>query len=67
MKTKIELSLPTMGFIVFMVFLILKLTSVITWPWFWIWFPLWIPWAVLGGIIVISILVSIILVALGYK
>ena len=42
----VTLSLPTIGFITFIVFLILKLTNTVDWNWFWIWFPLWIPWAI---------------------
>ena len=44
-KITFSLSLPTIGFIVWLVFLILKLTHTVDWNWFWIWFPLWIPYA----------------------
>lgn len=45
----VTLSLPLtgMGFITFIVFLILKVTG--TWPditWFWVFFPLWIGFAI---------------------
>ena len=40
-------SLQSMGFITWLVFLVLKLTNVVNWSWFWIWFPLWLP-AALG-------------------
>lgn len=58
------LSLGTMGFITFIVFLILKLTG--TWPeisWFWVWFPLWIPWAIAVGLFLL-ILPIVIIIAL---
>ena len=42
----VTLSFPEIGFITFIVFLILKLTNNVDWNWFWIWFPLWIPWAI---------------------
>lgn len=29
----------------FLVFLVLKLTSSIAWSWWWVTAPLWIPWA----------------------
>lgn len=45
-KVTFALDLPALGFITWIVFLILKCTHVIDWNWFWIWFPLWIPWAV---------------------
>lgn len=30
-------------FLLFLVFLVLKLTKVITWSWWWVTCPLWIP------------------------
>jgi len=39
------------GMILFIVFLILKLTGTINWSWWWVTSPLWIPLA-LGGIII---------------
>lgn len=58
----ITLSFESMGFITFIVFLILKLTNVINWSWFWVIFPLWIPLAVgllfLGIIFLIVFLVA---------
>ncbi len=56
------LSLGTMGFITFIVFLILKLTG--TWQeisWFWVWFPLWIPWAATLGLILLIIPIAVII------
>jgi hypothetical protein len=38
-------------FILFLVFLILKLTSTITWSWWWVTAPLWMPVALVFGII----------------
>lgn len=40
------LALPFIGFVIFIVFLNLRLNMVVDWSWFWVWFPLWIPWAV---------------------
>ena len=39
------------GMVLFIVFLILKLTGTINWSWWWVTSPLWIPLA-LGGIII---------------
>lgn len=40
------------------VFIVLKLTKVITWSWWWVTCPLWIPWAiVLVVLIVYAILI----------
>lgn len=37
------ISLGSLGTILFIVFLILKLTGVISWSWWWVTAPLWIP------------------------
>ena len=52
----VTLSGGTLGFITFIVFLILKLTH--TWEvhWFWVFFPLWLPIAI-GALLVIIALV----------
>ena len=34
--------------VLFIVFLVLKLTGSITWSWWWVTAPLWIPWALFG-------------------
>ena len=39
------------GMILFIVFLVLKLTNVIDWSWWWVTSPLWIPFA-LGGLVI---------------
>ena len=39
-KTKVKLEIPTTLLIVFIV---LKATSVVTWPWVWVLSPLWFP------------------------
>ena len=43
--------------VLFIVFLILKLTGVITWSWVWICAPLWIPVALVLVIMLITIIV----------
>jgi hypothetical protein len=49
------------GFILFIVFLILKLTNVIDWSWFWVVFPLWIgPAVVLSIALIIGIIALIV-------
>lgn len=42
-KTTVTFSLTPLGFIIFVVFLILKLVGVTDMSWFWVFFPLWIP------------------------
>ena len=60
------LSLTSIGFIVWLVFLILKLCNQgnpdFAWlTWFWVWFPFWLPWAIdlAFGIILIPIIIWI--------
>jgi hypothetical protein len=46
------------GTVLFIVFLILKLTGAITWSWWWVTSPLWIPFAVIiiiFGIILLAV------------
>jgi len=40
--------------VLFIVFLILKLTKVITWSWWWVSAPLWIP-AILAGVFIVLV------------
>lgn len=44
-KTKVIYKSSIGTFPIFLLFLILKLTGVITWPWLWVTSPLWIPYA----------------------
>lgn len=50
----------TACFILFLTFLILKLTNVIMWSWWWVTAPLWIPLAISGCILVIILIIGII-------
>ena len=48
--------------VLFMIFLVLKLTNHIDWSWWWVTAPLWAGFAILGAmacLIVLSIIVSI--------
>lgn len=38
-----------LGTILFIVFLVLKLTNVIDWSWWWVTSPLWIPFALIAA------------------
>jgi len=53
----LTLSGGTMGFITFIVFLILKLTNTWNVSWFWVFFPLWIPIAVGIAFIIIALII----------
>lgn len=41
-ENTIRVSFPMMS-VLFIVFLVLKLTNVITWSWWWVTAPLWMP------------------------
>ena len=60
--TVISSSLTTM---LFVVFLVLKLTGNIDWSWWWVTSPLWLPIAILIGFVALIITVGIILVVLN--
>lgn len=47
------------GAILFIVFLVLKLTSVINWSWLWVTSPLWIPFALCIVLILIYTIITI--------
>ena len=38
----------------FLVFLVLKLTSVINWSWWWVTAPLWGPFAIIFGMLAVA-------------
>lgn len=45
-----------LGTILFLIFMVLKLTHVIDWSWWWVTAPLWIPILIVGIIGLIAIL-----------
>ena len=47
------------GAILFIVFLVLKLTSVINWSWLWVTSPLWIPFVLCIVLILIYTIITI--------
>ena len=53
-QTPAGLGLPV---IVFIVFLILKLTGLIDWSWWWVTSPLWIIFVIIGVVTLLYILV----------
>ena len=42
------------------VFIVLKLTNVITWSWWWVLAPLWIPFLIVLGIALIALILHVI-------
>ena len=56
-----------LGTILFLIFLVLKLTDNIDWSWWWVTSPLWIPILfvlALGGIGIVIVILSVILSAI---
>ena len=53
-KVTVSFGLPGIGFIIWLVLLILKLTGAAKISWFWVWFPFWLPWAIVGGLLIIA-------------
>jgi hypothetical protein len=52
--------------VLFLVFLVLKLTGNIDWSWWWVTAPIWIPIIVAIAILLILVIVFIGLLSLGY-
>jgi hypothetical protein len=48
-----------LGTLLFLIFLILKLTDNIDWSWWWVTAPLWIPLAIVSAIAVIAAAVAV--------
>ena len=51
----IKIDLGGSCFILFIVFLVLKLCGVIAWSWWWVTAPLWIPLSLCVGVFLIAI------------
>ncbi len=45
MKKTFNINVASIGFCIFLIFLVLKLTNKVDWSWWWVTSPLWIPWA----------------------
>lgn len=58
-------SLQSMGFITWLVLLILKLAQVIDITWFWVWFPFWIVPAFETTVFIVCLILFLILDKLG--
>jgi hypothetical protein len=54
---KKEYIIPVMP--LFILFLILKLTNVITWSWWWVCAPLWMPFVLYIGLIILLGIVTL--------
>ena len=57
----------SLGMVLFLIFLVLKLTGVITWSWWWVTCPLWGGLAIILGIIGLIVGVAAAIAVLGKK
>jgi membrane protein YdbS with pleckstrin-like domain len=57
-----EMGLPTLLFIVF---LILKLTNNIDWSWWWVTSPLWVPIVLAIGFVALLMVIAILIIILN--
>lgn len=58
---KVTVNFGGIGTTLAIVFMILKLTNYIDWPWVWIFAPIWIPLAIALGIMIIYAIVALII------
>ena len=58
----------TLGFAeaLLLIFIVLKVTGQLTWPWLWVLSPLWITLSLMGLVILLSIILVIVMVLLDY-
>lgn len=47
------------GSVLFLIFLVLKLTGIIAWSWWWVFSPVWVPLAVVALILAIVFVIAI--------
>ena len=62
---KTGISLTTLGFLTSMIFMILKLTNVISWSWCWVFFPLGLSVAIPIALFLIIVIIYIVVVAIA--
>ena len=48
------------AWLLFAVFLVLKLTGVISWSWWWVTAPFWGGFAIVGGVVLLALIAAIV-------
>jgi len=48
---------PSLGSMLLVAFIVLKLTNVISWSWWWVLSPLWLPLAIVLGCLGIALII----------
>lgn len=54
---KVTVNFGGIGTVLAIIFMVLKLTGNLDWPWIWVFAPIWIPIAIAVGILVLYCLV----------
>lgn len=62
---KVTVNFGGIGTILAIVFMVLKLTGNIDWPWVWVFAPIWIPLALAAGILVLYGIIVVIIAILA--
>jgi hypothetical protein len=52
--------------VLFVVFLVLKLTGNINWSWWWVTSPIWIPLIAVVGVLLTLLIIFIVMLSIGY-
>lgn len=52
--------------VLFVVFLVLKLTGNINWSWWWVTSPIWIPLIAAVGVLLALLIIFIVMLSIGY-
>ena len=63
--TKTTAGSLNLGTILFVVFLVLKLTGTIAWSWWWVTSPLWIPMALLTIALLVVLVIAGLMILFG--
>ncbi|HEY6022482.1 MAG TPA: hypothetical protein VIY48_22250 [Candidatus Paceibacterota bacterium] len=58
MNKQVTSSGMSLGMVLFIVFLVMRLTDNIDWEWYWVASPLWIPFVVALGVIAVFMLIA---------
>ena len=59
METQNKSTGISLGMVLFLIFMILKLTGNIDWSWWWVTSPLWIPFVAVMVVIFVGVMVSL--------
>ena len=64
-KTEVTTGGLSLTTILFLIFLVLKLTGNIAWSWWWVTAPLWGPFALVIGLVILAIIIFAIILLIS--